>query len=328
MPLYAKLMKELISKKRNWRENETVVLTKECSAIIQKNLPEKLKDSGSFVIACTIGDVTVERALCDLGARINLMPLSLMCKLQIEEVKPTQISLQLDDRSLKLPLGVVENLLVKVKTFIFPADFLILDMEEDVNASIILGRPFLATGRALIDVQKGELILRVNDEHIVLNVFKALQHPNDYTYCMKIDIINPLVQETLEEEELNESLKSSVKVEVGEIEERAPPKEVSYIPSTDEGPLKLELKPLPPSLKYAFLGESEAYPVIINSSLNTCEEALIKVLKEHKTAIGWTIGDLKGISPTMYIHKILLEEDVKPIVQAQRSLNPTMKEVV
>ncbi|XP_016199675.1 uncharacterized protein LOC107640685 [Arachis ipaensis] len=224
MPLYTKLMKELISKKRNWREKESVVVTKEYSAIIQKNLPEKLKDPGCFMILCTIGDVTVERTLCDLGARINLMPLSLMRKLQIEEVKPTQISLQLDDCSLKLPLGAVENLLVKLGTFIFPADFLILYMEEDGNASIILGRPFLATGRALIDAKKGELTLRVNDEHIVLNVFKALQHPNDYAYCMKIDIIDPLVQETLEEEELNESLTSSVEVEVGEIKERAPPR--------------------------------------------------------------------------------------------------------
>ncbi|XP_016172969.1 uncharacterized protein LOC107615419 [Arachis ipaensis] len=182
MPLYAKFMNELISKKINWRENETVVLTKECSVVIQTNLPEKLKDPGSFVILCTIGEVTVDQALCDLGASSNLMPLSLMRKLQIEEVKPTKTSLQLVDRSLKFPLGVVENLLVKVGAFIFSADFVILDMEEDVNASIILGRPFLATGKALIDIQKGELTLRVNDEQIVLNVFQALQHPNDYEY--------------------------------------------------------------------------------------------------------------------------------------------------
>ncbi|XP_016199539.1 uncharacterized protein LOC107640538 [Arachis ipaensis] len=174
-------------------DNETVVLTKECSAIIQKNLPEKLKDPGSFVIPCTIGEVTAEIPLCDLEASINLMSLSLMRKLQIEEVKPTRISLQLADRSLKFSLGVVENLLVKVGTFIFPPDIVIFDMEKDVNASIILGRPFLATRRALIDVQKGELTLRVNDEQIVLNVFKALQHPNDSADCMKIDIIDPLV---------------------------------------------------------------------------------------------------------------------------------------
>nr|XP_025617856.1 uncharacterized protein LOC112709991 [Arachis hypogaea] len=156
-----------------------------------------------------------------------------MRKQQIEEVKSTRNFLQLADHSLKFSLGVVENLLVKVRTFIFLADFVIFDMEEDVNASIILRRPFLATGRALIDVQKCELTLRVNDEQIVLNVFKALQHPNDYADCMKIDITNPLVQEALEEEDFNESLESSIEVEVGEIEDYRPPKGASYIPSKD-----------------------------------------------------------------------------------------------
>ena len=88
MPLYAKFMKELLTHKRNWKEQETVMLTKECSAIIQHTLPEKMPDPGSFVIPCTIGDVTIQRALCDLRASINLMPLSVMKKLQIEEVKP------------------------------------------------------------------------------------------------------------------------------------------------------------------------------------------------------------------------------------------------
>ncbi|XP_057745241.1 uncharacterized protein LOC130963107 [Arachis stenosperma] len=129
-----------------------MVLTKECSATIQKHLPQKLRDPESFLIPCTIDEVTIERALCDLGDNINLMPLSLMRKFQIDEVKPTRISLQLADRSIKFPIGIVENLLVKVRTFIFPVDFVILNMEEDVNTSIILGRPFLATERALIDV--------------------------------------------------------------------------------------------------------------------------------------------------------------------------------
>ncbi|XP_016192463.1 uncharacterized protein LOC107633336 [Arachis ipaensis] len=159
MPLYAKFMKELLTNKRNWKESETVVLTKECSAIIQQNLPEKMKDSGSFFIPYTIRDVTIRRASCDLGVSINLMSLSLMRKLHIDEVKPTKIFLQLADHSIKFLLGVV-----KAAAFIFPTDFVILDMEEDVNASIILGRYFLATRRALIDVQKCELTLKVNDE--------------------------------------------------------------------------------------------------------------------------------------------------------------------
>ncbi|XP_057759213.1 uncharacterized protein LOC130979704 [Arachis stenosperma] len=93
IPLYAKFMKELLTNKRNWKESETVVLTKECNAIMQKDLSEKMQDPGSFLISCTIGDITIQRALCDLRASINLTLIFLMRKFQINEVKPTRISL-------------------------------------------------------------------------------------------------------------------------------------------------------------------------------------------------------------------------------------------
>ncbi|XP_015960715.1 uncharacterized protein LOC107484684 [Arachis duranensis] len=127
MPLYAKFLKELINKKRSWHEKETVMLTEECSVVIQRGIPPKLKDPGSFVVSCTIGKMTLEKALCDLGASINLMPLSMMRKLAIEENKPTRMSLVMADRSIKTPNGIVENLLVKVGEFIFLVDFVILD---------------------------------------------------------------------------------------------------------------------------------------------------------------------------------------------------------
>ncbi|XP_016167652.1 uncharacterized protein LOC107610089 [Arachis ipaensis] len=283
MPIYAKFMKELLSKKRDWKESETVVLTKECSAIIQKNLLEKLQDPGSFLIPCAIGDTMIQRALYNLGASINLMPLSLMKKLQIDEVKSTHIFLQLGDHSIKYPLGVVEDLLVKVGDFIFPADFVILDMEEDKNASIILGRPFLATARALTNVEKGELVLRVNEEEIVLNVFEALQYPNDSERCMRVDMIEPLIKEAFEVEKLDDVLEPPSEDTLLEIDDSTPHKEKSHTAITQEGAPKLELKPLPPSLKYAFLGEQDIYPVIINSSLKHEEEkALIQVLWSHK----------------------------------------------
>ncbi|XP_016173123.1 uncharacterized protein LOC107615586 [Arachis ipaensis] len=176
MPLYAKFLKELINKKRSWNKKETVILTQECSAVIQKGIPPKCKDTGSFLISCTIGNITLERALCDLGANINLMPLSMMKKLAIEEVRSTRMSLQMADRSLKIPNGVVENLLVKVGEFIFPADFVILDMEGEGYNSIILCRPFLATARAIIDVEKGKMTLRVHNEQMIINIFKAMQY--------------------------------------------------------------------------------------------------------------------------------------------------------
>ncbi|XP_015944800.1 uncharacterized protein LOC107469927 [Arachis duranensis] len=114
---------------------------------LQINIPfaEKLKDPDSFQIPCIIGEVMVEKALCDLGASINLMSLTMMRRMKIEEAKPTRMALQLADRTFKFPHGIVEDLLVKVEDFIFPADFVVLDMEEEAKASIILGRPFLAT---------------------------------------------------------------------------------------------------------------------------------------------------------------------------------------
>ncbi|XP_016172951.1 uncharacterized protein LOC107615401 [Arachis ipaensis] len=189
MSLYAKFLKKLITNKRSWKEKEIVVLTQECNAIIQRGLSPKLKDPGSFLIPCTIGDMTIERTLCDLGAGINLMPLSMMKKMLIGDVKPTRMSLQLPDRSLKILNGVVENLLVKVRELIFPADFVILDVEDEGSNPIILGRTFLATARDLIDVEKGEL---------VLNFFKAMQYPDEMENCMRIDVMDTLVEEVLE----------------------------------------------------------------------------------------------------------------------------------
>ncbi|XP_062074984.1 uncharacterized protein LOC133778991 [Humulus lupulus] len=154
---YMNFMKEILSKKRKLEDYETMAITKECSTIIQKKLPPKLKDLSSFIIPCTIGNVVFEKALCDLGISVNLMPLSIYQKLKLGEARPTTIILQMVDRSVKHPRGIIEDVLVKVDKFIFHADFIILDIEEDTNIPIILGRPFLATGRALIDVQKGEL---------------------------------------------------------------------------------------------------------------------------------------------------------------------------
>ncbi|XP_016168666.1 uncharacterized protein LOC107611228 [Arachis ipaensis] len=179
MPLYAKFLKELMTRKRSWGEKETVVLIEECSAIIQKKLPQKLKDPGSFQIPYIIGDISIEKALCDLGASINLMSLAMMKRMRIEEAKPTRMALQLADRTFKFSHGVVEDLLVKVGEFIFPVDFIMLDMEEEANTSIILGRPFLATAGAIINVQKGELVLRLHEEKMVFNIFKAMSYPKE-----------------------------------------------------------------------------------------------------------------------------------------------------
>ncbi|KAL5565416.1 hypothetical protein UlMin_028580 [Ulmus minor] len=199
MPKYAKFLKEVLSNKRRLEANEKVMLTEECSAILQRKLPPKLKDPGSFTIPCTIGDFEFDKVLCDLGASINLMPLSIFKKLGLGEVKPTTVSLQLADRSIKHPRGIIADVLVKVDKFIFSADFIVLDMEEDREVPLILGRPFLATGRTLIDVYQGKLILRVQDEQVTFNVFEAMKFPSDIDACFEINVLDRVVAEKFHE---------------------------------------------------------------------------------------------------------------------------------
>ncbi|XP_073025235.1 uncharacterized protein [Primulina eburnea] len=294
------------------------------------------------------------KALCDLGASINLMPYSCFEKLGIGEVKPTTISLQLADRSIKFPRGVVEDVLVKVDEFIFPVDFVVLDMEENREIPLILGRPFLATGKALIDVQKGELVLRLNDESVVFNVFQSIKYPNDKFDCFRIDATDELVECSLQvligEDPLevcltdscsgeleNEDIKEyMLYLEAGRPISRTVNSrigELGHVPrplrsSIEEAPI-LEMKPLPSHLKYLFLLDNDKLPVIVSSILTGLEEEkLLRVLRDNIKAIGWSIADIKGISSSMCMHKILMEADHKTSTQPQRRLNPAMQEVV
>ena len=158
MPNYVKFLKDILSKKKK----------------IQKSLPTKMKDPGSFIIPCTIGKYEFKKALCDSSGSINLIPLLVVQRLSFGEVTPTAITLQMDDRSMAQPEGVLEDVLVKVWKFIFPVDFEVMKIEEGTQVLLLLGRPFLAIGVALIDVQKGELTLRVGNEAVHFNLNKSL----------------------------------------------------------------------------------------------------------------------------------------------------------
>ena len=153
-----------------------------------------MNDLRSFTIPCTIRSLNFEKALCDLGASINLMPLLVFWNLGLGEVKPTIISLQMADRSLTYPQGVIEDVLVKVDKFIFPVDFVVLDMEENQEISLILGRPFLAIGRPFIDAHNGNLTLRVNDEEVKFNIYHTMKFPNEVQSCNRIDVIGDYVK--------------------------------------------------------------------------------------------------------------------------------------
>src|SRR4051812_13075589 len=190
MPKYVKFLKELVSKKKKLGEHETVTLTEESSALLNNKLPPKLRDPGNFSIPCTIGNIKFNNALCDLGASVNILPYSLFKKLNIGEVKPTQMTLQLADRSVIHPRGIVEDVIVKVDKFIYPVDLVVLDMAEDRSISLILGRAFLKTARAIIDVDEGKIILRAGDESIEFHLANKIQYPPEAENCWMIDEVN------------------------------------------------------------------------------------------------------------------------------------------
>ncbi|KAD4981838.1 hypothetical protein E3N88_18509 [Mikania micrantha] len=273
------------------------------------------------------------------------MPYSLYEKLALGELSPTRMTLSLADRTVKCPRGIVENLLVKVDKFVFPVDFVILDMEADETVPIILGRPFLRTAKAIIDVFDGKVTLRVGDETVTFEVVKSMRHPSDHDDfsdpCHSVYFINSfmshvdrcleyvcgadLVVERSEEE--CESIDEGVGVisEVLEIDEL---REESKKPSV-ESPPALELKVLPSHLEYAFLGEDSTLPVVISSRLSEEEKKRqLGVLRMYKGAIAWRLSDIQGISPAYCTHRILMEDEYKPVVQPQRHLNPNMQEVV
>ncbi|XP_075085055.1 uncharacterized protein LOC142168293 [Nicotiana tabacum] len=208
---YAKMMNDLMSRKFDFQDLATVTLTQTCSDVVTRPITEKLSDPGSFIIPCTIGSYAFAKALCDLGANINLMPFAIYKRLGIGRARPTSMLLQLAERTLKRPSGILDDVLVQVEKFVFPVDFVILDCRVDEEIPIILERPLFATERALIDCEIGELKMSLNDEEITFNAKQLLQ-----------------------------------------------------------------------------------------------------VLIEYKTAIGWTITYIKGISPVFCMHKILLEDGHKP----------------
>jgi len=169
-----------------------------------------MKDPGAFTIPCSIGPVKVGRALCDLGANINLMPLSMMKKLGGGEPKPTRMTLTLADRSISYPFGILEDVLVKVNELVFPADFVILDMAEDEEMPLILGRPFLATGRALIDVEMGQLMLRFHNEQVVFNIFEAMKHRAKNPNCYRIDVVDEIVEDNSREPQPTQPMEKAI----------------------------------------------------------------------------------------------------------------------
>jgi hypothetical protein len=214
MRSYAKFLKEILSNKRKLEECEAVALMVDYSALLLNQLPQKMKDPDSFTLSCSIGNVKLKKTLCDPGVSVSLMPKSFFNKLEIGDLKPIKFSLQLADRSIKFPLGIIEDILVKVGKFFVPGDFVIMKMEEDNQILIILGRHFLATAGANLDMKNSTISLAIGNEKIEFNVTKSMKYPPNDDVCYRVEAIDTLTVEIFkmqinmkEDEDLGEAIK-------------------------------------------------------------------------------------------------------------------------
>ncbi|GJZ75675.1 reverse transcriptase domain-containing protein [Tanacetum coccineum] len=200
MPKFAPMFKKMLNNKDKLIELTKTPLNENCSAVVLKKLPEKLGDPGQFLISCDFSEFDSYLALADLGASINLMPLSIWKKLQLSGLTETKMVLELADRTISKPTGVAENVFVKVGKFYFPADFVVLDFIADPRVPLILGRPFLRTAHALIDVYEGEITLRNDDQSLTLKCGDAPSISyNNLESLKKVDLIDVTCEEYSQE---------------------------------------------------------------------------------------------------------------------------------
>ncbi|XP_052289053.1 uncharacterized protein LOC127899634 [Citrus sinensis] len=305
VPSYAKFLKDLCTVKRKLKVRKSAFMAKQVSTILSTNNKLKYKDPGCPTISCIIGNYRIEHALLDLGASVNLLPYSVYLQLNLGELKSTSTTLLLADRSVKVPKGIVEDVLVQVDKFIYPVDFIVLETEPVVNnykpIPVILGRPFLATANALINCRNGLMNLSFGNMTLELNVFNMCRQPNeeneneDDTDEQK-ELFESCIEENIQKGDFSElsnvclvnSIESNKQLELDisninslldsmqtsqNYDDEPKFEELGSIEKTEqqEAP-KMELKPLPEGLKYAFLGEEQTYPVVISSTLTSDQE--------------------------------------------------------
>ncbi|GKB81781.1 reverse transcriptase domain-containing protein, partial [Tanacetum coccineum] len=201
MAKFTSTLKALIGNKEKLCEMARTPLNEHCSVVILNKLPEKHGDPGKFLISCDFPGMDECLALADLGASINLMPLSVWKMLSLPKLTPTCITLELADRSITQPIGIAEDVYLKVGKFKFPADFVVVDFDADPRVPLILRRSFLKTGRALIDVYEGELTLRVRKEAVTFNLDQTSRYSSNYDDMManQIDVIEMACEEYSQE---------------------------------------------------------------------------------------------------------------------------------
>ena len=274
---FQKFVKDLVTPRRNKR----IKLSETVSSVLLDKFPTKKRDPGAPLITCEVGGKKFIKTLLDSGASVNILPKMVYDRLKLGEIEPACIDLLLADGSVRQPLGKLEDIVIKVKDHEFLIDFIVTHTSEPKHfshAPIILGRPFLATSRAVQDWGKGVVKLKIGEEEVEIDVSKIMK----YSVASCEEACACAIYEDHDEDTLDFSYDELIE----KVEDR-------------------DLKPLPSSLKYAFLDPHEKFPVIISSNLDSNQEiALLEVLRQHRFVIAWSLEDIKGISPEFCEHKI------------------------
>ncbi|KAK1647521.1 hypothetical protein QYE76_065326 [Lolium multiflorum] len=325
-------------------EDGHIIFCEDASNIVSH--PNKPKQVSVPMLSVRIGDHCYY-GLCDIGASVSAIPYELYTEIMHEigscELEDIDVVIHLANRETISPIGIVRDVEVLCGKIKYPADFLVLGSAASDYCPIIFGRPFLNTCGAIIDCKKEKILTRFAGEPYEFNFSKFTKTPykvdlpsNDFKMeqCASIVLVpnNPLQQH------LENSESEAFRKERDELEEifrrqpilkhDLPVEDLGTTPPPKEDPV-FDLKPLPDNLKYAHIDDKKIYPVIISSKLSEIEEErLLEILKKHRGAIGYTLDDLKGISPSICQHAINMEDDAKPVVEHQRRLIPKMKEVV
>nr|GFA54958.1 reverse transcriptase domain-containing protein [Tanacetum cinerariifolium] len=327
MPKFASTLKVLIENKEKLSEMARKTMNEHCSAVILNKLPRKLGDPGKFLIPCKFPGMDECLALADLGASINLMPLSVWEGLSLPELTPTCMTLELADRSVSKPIGIAKDVSFKVACEEYSQEVLgFSDITANGNPTPHNDLIVSATSPTLTPFGDSDFLLfEEADAFLGLEDDPDSPKINPFYYDPKGDIL--LLETILNSEPLpplpnHEQYFPSYKKELKVCEGKT-------IKFFVVEPLEVELKDLPPHLEYAFLEGNNKFPVIIAKELGDEEKsALIKVLKSHKRAITWKLFDIQGTNPEFCTHKILMEEDYKPAVQHQRRVNPKIHDVI
>ncbi|KAF8107321.1 hypothetical protein N665_0123s0012 [Sinapis alba] len=335
MPALKRYVKSLVTNKASPKES-VMSISKRCSTLLKNRVPKKMEDPGSFVLSCEIEGAIFKRSLCDLGS----------------------------NRSVRHPVGVVLDIDVVIGNYKIPADFVVVELDQEPKDPLILGRPFLATAGAIVDVKRGKIDLHLGDIIMKFEVDKMLKRPTLNGHTFSIDhaseddedeeMTEELLRDdpleialTLSENEhgyLNEDtvgfakmLNSGVQMahmvaflSLDEGKSPTPKATADHLnPWSELRAPKVELKTRPAGLRYAFLGPNSTYPVIINAELNNVETAkLLCELRKFRRAIGYSLDDIPGISLDLCMHRIYLEDESRNSIEHQRRLNLNLKDVV